>query len=42
LVHILRSHLDEFGTAADGRLFRNEDGQGHPIAERVFAESNCP
>jgi integrase len=26
LVHILRSHLEEFGTAPDGRLFRNERG----------------
>ncbi|MFC4115053.1 tyrosine-type recombinase/integrase [Nonomuraea zeae] len=26
LVRVLRAHLDEFGTAADGRLFRNERG----------------
>ncbi|MEV0150579.1 MULTISPECIES: hypothetical protein [unclassified Nonomuraea] len=26
LVRILRAHLEEFGTAPDGRLFRNERG----------------
>jgi integrase len=28
LVHLLRSHLEHFGTTGDGRLFRTESGGG--------------
>ncbi|TKK86449.1 site-specific integrase [Herbidospora galbida] len=41
LVAILRTHLEEFGTAADGRLFRNERGGvlGASTYARAWEES---
>ncbi len=41
LVRILRAHLSEFGTAADGRLFRNERGGivGSTTFSRVWEEA---
>ena len=41
LVRTLRAHLNEFGTAADGRLFRNERGGivGSTTFSRVWEEA---
>jgi integrase len=41
LVQILQAHLDEFGTAEDGRLFRNERGGiiGSTTYSRVWEEA---
>jgi integrase len=41
LVRILRAHIREFGTAADGRLFRNERGGilGSTTYSRVWEEA---
>lgn len=41
LVTILRAHVDEFGTAPDGRLFRNERGGiiGSTTYSRVWEEA---
>jgi integrase len=41
LVRILRAHLSEFGTADDGRLFRNERGGivGSTTFSRVWEEA---
>ena len=41
LVQILRAHIEEFGTAPDGRLFRNERGGivGSTTYSRVWEEA---
>jgi integrase len=37
LVELLRAHLDEFGTAPDGRLFRG--ARGGPLSEGVYSRA---